>query len=138
MRLLSSRLFKALACMLFAVVIFILINSALDLYNDFTYDRAILKDSPYGYTPILQDPKDYSSMNSEIRSGEYVYVVDWLSASNTRVVFAKVKSKFKEGYVNKDLLVQANMNINPVLSSMLLLTIFIFSAVKAYKKFSSI
>lgn len=118
-------------------LVYVLANSALDIYNNFAYDKAILKDSPYGYTPMLKDPKDYSSMNNEIRSGEYVYVVDWLSAYNSRVVFAKVKSKLDEGYVNKDLLVHAHLNINPVVSSLLLSMILIFSVRKVYKKYSS-
>ncbi len=117
---------------------YILINSSLDIYNTFAYDKAVLKDSPYGYSPMLSDPKDYSSMNKEIRSGEYVYVIDWLSAYNSRVVFAKVKSKMSEGYINKDLLVQTNLNILPVLSSILLVMVFVFTARFAYRKFSAV
>ena len=128
---------KSLCLVVTTALIYVLSNSALDIYNNFAYDKAILKDSPYGYTPMLIDPKDYSSVNGEIRSGEYVYVVDWLSAYNSRVVFARVKSKLSEGYVNKDLLVQANMNVSPVISLLLLMMIFIFSVRKVYRKYSS-
>lgn len=131
-------LIKSFTFVLTAGLIYILSFSALDIYNNFAYDKAILKDSPYGYTPMLSNPKDYSSMNNEIKSGEYVYVMDWLSAYNSKVVFAKVKSRFNEGYINKDLLVQANLNLNPIISSLLILMIFIFSARKAYKKFLSV
>ena len=130
-------IFNILAFTAFAGVSSILISSALDLYNNFAYDRAVLRDSPYGYTPLLSDPKDYSTASREIRSGDYVYVVDWLSAYNSRVVFAKVKSRLSEGYINKDLLVQTNINILPVLSSVILLTILILSLRITYKKFSS-
>jgi len=135
MRKRSKILLNCLGCILILSLVYVLSYSTLDIYNNFAYDKAILKDSPFGYTPMLKDPGDYSSMNNEIRSGEYVYVVDWLSAYNSRVVFAKVKSKLDEGYVNKDLLVQANLNINPVVSLSLLLTILILSIRKAYKKF---
>jgi hypothetical protein len=137
MRKKTKILFNSLRFTLLLALVYFLFNSALDVYNNFAYDKAILKDSPYGYSPMLLNPRDYSSINHEIRSGEYVYVMDWLSAYNSRVVFAKVKSKLDEGYVNKDLLVQANMNVNPLVSSILLIMILIFSVRRVYKKYSS-
>lgn len=120
------------------IVLVVLVNSALDIYNNFAYDKAILKDSPYGWAPLLADPQDYSSGDGMILSGEFVYVVDWVSAYNgkTRIAFAKVKSKLKEGYVNKELLVETNINIKPVISAVLLLIVFSYSARKLYLKFS--
>ncbi len=120
------------------IVSVVLVNSALDIYNNFAYDKAILKDSPYGWTPLLADPQDYSSGEGMILSGEFVYVVDWVSAYNgkTRIAFAKVKSKLKEGYINKELLVETNINIKPIISAILLLIVFSYSARKLYLKFS--
>lgn len=120
------------------IVSVVLVNSALDIYNTFAYDKAILKDSPYGWTPLLADPQDYSSGEDMILSGEFVYVVDWVSAYNgkTRIAFAKVKSKLKEGYINKELLVETNINIKPIISAILLLIVFSYTARKLYLKFS--
>ena len=120
------------------IVSVVLMNSALDVYNNFAYDKAILKDSPYGWTPLLADPQDYSSGDGMVLSGEYVYVEDWLSAynNNTRIAFAKVRSKLKAGYVNKELLVETNMNIKPIISAILLLIVFAYSARKLYLKIS--
>ena len=131
--------FKALSVLLLFVTALILVNSALDIYNNFAYDKAILKDSPYGYTPLLKDPQNYSSGESRILSGEFVYVEDWLSAynQNTRISFAKVKSKLKEGYVNKDLLVETNINVKPIISGLLLLGAFVFSMRKLFLKFTT-
>ena len=128
--------FKALSVLLLFITALILMNSALDIYNNFAYDKAILKDSPYGYTPLLKDPQNYSSGESRILSGEFVYVEDWLSAynQNTRIAFAKVKSKLNEGYVNRDLLVQTNINVKPIISVLLLTFVFIYSARKLFVK----
>jgi hypothetical protein len=123
--------------LLFAVTA-VLINSALDIYNNFAYDKAILKDTPYGWTPLLSDPQDYSSGDGMVLAGEFVYVEDWLSAynQNTRIAFAKVRSKLKQGYVNKELLVQTNINLKPIISSFLLLIVFIYSVRKLYLKYT--
>jgi hypothetical protein len=129
-------LLKSFLSILLALTAFVLINSALDIYNDFAYDKAIMKDTPYGWTPLLQNPADWGSANGMIVSGEFVYVVDWLSAYNNRVAFAKVKSKLKEGYINKDLLVETNLNIKPVVSIILLLIMFVYSLKRLYFKFS--
>jgi len=120
---------------LLAIVVGILINSTLDIYNNFAYEKAILKDSPYGGTPLLVNPKDYSSADGFIKCGDFVYVEDWLSAGNGNVVFAKVKSKLKEGYINKELLVPTNINVKPIVSMLLLLAIFTFTFRKIYYKF---
>ncbi|MGH2575252.1 MAG: hypothetical protein ACRDFC_06085 [Ignavibacteria bacterium] len=114
---------------------YILANSALDIYNTFAYEKAIVKDSPYGYTPLLVSPNDYTSSEKKILSGEYVYVEDWLSAYNNKVVFAKVKSKLSEGYINKELLVQTNLNVRPIISVLLLSLILAFSTRKIFHKF---
>ncbi len=129
---------KTLLMLCLLIVSVVLVNSALDIYNNFAYDKAILKDSPYGWTPLLADPQDYSSGEGMILSGEFVYVVDWVSAYNgkTRIAFAKVKSKLKEGYVNKELLVETNINIKPIVSAILLLIVFSYSARKLYLKYS--
>ncbi len=117
---------------------FILVRSALDIYNNFAYDKAIIKDSPFGYTPLLSDPMNYSNFSRQVYSGEYVYVEDWLSAYNGRVVFAKVKSRLNEGYINKDLLVRCNINLKPIISMILLLLVFTMISFKIYKRFTSI
>lgn len=131
-----SILSKLFLLVLICFITFILIRSSLDIYNNFAYDKAIIKDSPFGYTPLLNSPKDYSNYNREIHSGEYVYVVDWLSAYNGKVIFAKVKSRLNEGYVNKELLVQTNLNVKPIISLILLITIFVYSLRKVYHKFA--
>ena len=112
--------------------IVILVNSALDIYNTFAYDRAILKDSPYGYTPLLEDPANFSSSEGRILSGEFVYVKDWLSAYHNNIAFAKVRSKLKEGYINKELLVETNINIKPIVSAIILLGMLIYTIRKIY------
>jgi hypothetical protein len=110
------------------------VNSSLDIYNNFAYDKAILRESPYGYSPLLEDPKNFGSTLVNIKSGEFVYVEEWLSAYNGRVVFAKVKSKLNSGYVNKDMLVQANINVKPIISVLLLGFMFGIVAKKLYNK----
>lgn len=128
--------FKTIMTLLMFAVSVVLMNSALDVYNNFAYDKAILKDSPYGWTPLLADPQDYSSGDGMVLAGEFVYVEDWISAynKNTRIAFAKVKSKLKEGYINKELLVETNLNLKPIISSFLLLIVFFYSARKLYLK----
>jgi hypothetical protein len=111
-----------------------MINSAMDIYNNFAYDKAILKDSPYGYVPLLQDPKSYSSGDGTILCGQFVYVVDWLSAYNNKITFAKVKSKLKEGYINKELLTETNINVKPIISVMLLSLMLVFTIKKLFNK----
>jgi hypothetical protein len=120
---------------LLALGVWVLINSSLDIYNNFAYEKAILKDSPYGGTPLLINPKDYSSADGFIKCGDFVYVEDWLSAGNGNIVFAKVKSKLKEGYINKELLVPANINVKPIISILLLFVIFTLTFRKFYYKF---
>lgn len=136
MRKISVVSLKALSVLFIFVFTALLVNSAMDFYNNFAYDKAILKDSPYGWTPLLKDPQNYSSGDGMVLSGEFVYVEDWLSAynQNTRIAFAKVKSKLKEGYVNRDLLVETNINVKPILSVLLLTGVFIYSARKLFVK----
>ncbi len=138
MRKLFRLSFKTLMMLFLMVVSVVLMNSAMDIYNNFAYDKAILKDTPYGWTPLLADPMDYSSGDGMVLSGEFVYVEDWLSAynNNTRIVFAKVRSKMKAGYINKELLVKTNLNIKPIFSALLLLFVFVYSARKLYLKIS--
>lgn len=137
-KLLKILLKSFLGLILFAITV-VLINSALDIYNNFAYDKAILKDTPYGWTPLLRDPQNYGSGEGMVLSGEFVYVEDWLSAYNqkTRISFAKVKSKLREGYVNKDLLVETNINVKPIISVLLLLGIFGYSMRKLFLKFTT-
>jgi hypothetical protein len=120
-------LFKALLVLIIFCTLVILVNSALDIYNTFAYDKAIIKDSPYGYTPLLRDPNNFMSSQGRMLSGEFVYVEDWLSAYHNHVAFAKVKSKLKEGYINKDLLVETHLNIKPMISVIVLLLMLIYS-----------
>ena len=117
------------------LVIFVLTWSALDIYNTFAYDKAIVKQSPYGSVPLLEDPAKWSSTVKEVHSGEFVYVEDWLCAYNNRIPFAKVKSKLKTGYINQDLLVQTSVNIKPVISVFFLSILLIVASYKIIKKF---
>lgn len=139
MRKLFRILFKSFLGLILFVITVILINSALDIYNNFAYDKAILKDTPYGWTPLLQDPQNYGSGEGMVLSGQFVYVEDWLSAYNkkTRISFAKVKSKLKEGYVNRDLLVETNINVKPIISALLLFGAFAYSVRKLFIKFTT-
>ena len=135
MKRLIRYVFKALGYIMLLVVVYSLSISALDIYNDFAYDKAILKHTPYGYTPLLENPKDYSSRVSNVKGGDFVYVEDWTSAINGRVVFAKVKSRLSTGYVNQDMLVETNINIKPIISVLLLGFIFIVLLKKFYNTF---
>lgn len=116
---------NALILFIGVVSFYVLLNSSFDLYNNFAYDKAILRENPYGYTPLLKDVYNYHSAAKNIKSGDFVYVEDWISAYNGRVVFAKVRSKFDWGYINKDLLVETNINVLPVFSSLTLFVCFI-------------
>jgi hypothetical protein len=120
-----------------AAVVVILMNSALDIYNNFAYEKAILKDSPYGLTPLLVDPSDYRSADGFVKSGDFVYVEDWISAVNGKIVFAKVRSRLREGYVNKELLVSTNINFKPIISILLLMMISSIGSRKLYNKLSN-
>ncbi len=75
-----------------------------------------------------------SSYNGVVKSGDYVYVQDWLSAYDGRIVFAKIKSKFREGYVNKEFLVRTNINPIPILSALFLLIVIFYFSVKLMRK----
>jgi hypothetical protein len=128
---------KTLGILLLGLFTYALINSSLDIYNNFAYDRAITKYTPYGYMPLLTNPNDYHSEVASIRGGDFVYVEDWTSAVNGRVVFAKVKSKLNSGYMNQDLLVETNINIRPIISVILLCFLVIFTFKKFYHKYSN-
>ncbi|RPI13245.1 MAG: hypothetical protein EHM58_18835 [Ignavibacteriae bacterium] len=114
---------------------FVLFRSALDIYNTFAYDKALVKDSPYGSVPMLEDPKNWRDNITDVKSGDFVYVEDWLVAYNNRVSFAKVKSKLNSGYMNQDLLVHAKTNIKPVISVIILSILLIVVSYKIIKKF---
>jgi hypothetical protein len=131
-----SVIFKSFASLLLLLFTYVLVNSSLDIYNNFAYDKAILRDTPYGYAPLLQDPNDYHSGDVTVKSGEFVYVEDWLSAYNGRVEFAKVKSRLNTGYLNREMLVETNINIMPIISVLLLSCIFAVTLKKLYNKYS--
>jgi hypothetical protein len=115
---------------LFAVILFAItyqmVNSSLDIYNNFAYDKAVLRTTPYGYVPLLNDPGNYTSISSEVKGGDFVYVENWESADNGRVVFAKVRSKLNTGYVNNRLLVEANINVMPIISVLMLFAMLVY------------
>ena len=46
---------KALGIILLGIVTYALVNSSLDIYNNFAYDKAVLRNSPYGYVPMLEE-----------------------------------------------------------------------------------
>ncbi len=125
---------KALGYIILGISTYALINSSLDIYNNFVYDKAVLRYTPYGYVPLLNDPNDYQSSNAEVKGGDFVYVENWESADNGRIVFAKVKSKLHTGYVNRRMLVEANLNVMPVISVLLLGLLFFYSAKRLYNK----
>ncbi len=136
MKRLIHHVFKALRWLFLAAITYVLVNSSLDLYNNFAYDKAIMRDTPYGYTPLLEDPYDYHRSNGDVRSGQFVYVEDWQSADNGRVSFARVKSGLSSGYVNTDFLVETNINIMPIISVLLLSFIFVITFKRLYNKFN--
>lgn len=129
-------LFKALLLLFLSVVTEALIKSSLDIYNNFAYDKAILRYTPYGYVPLLNDPKDYRHSDSKVKGGDYVYVENWESADNGMVVFAKVRSRFSSGYVSKRMLVKANINIMPIVSVLILGTMFLYTILRIYRKYT--
>lgn len=122
--------------MFLSFLTYALVNSSLDIYNNFAYDKAILKYTPYGYMPLLKNPYDYHSEVANIKGGDFVYVEDWTSAYNGRVVFAKVKSKLNSGYMNQDMLVETNINIMPIISVLMLSFMFVYTFKKFYNKYS--
>ena len=115
----------------------ILFNSALDVYNNFAYEKAILKDSPYGLTPLLVNPKDYGSADGFVKCGDFVYVEDWVSAANGKIIFAKVRSRLREGYINKELLVSTHINLKPIIAVLLLCLMLVFITRKVFTKLSN-
>jgi hypothetical protein len=125
---------KALFFLMLFAVTYQMVNSSLDIYNNFVYDKAVLRLTPYGYVPLLQDPFDYKSADAEVKGGDFVYVENWESADNGRVVFAKVKSKFSTGYVNNRLLVEANINVMPIVSVLFLGFMMFLTIKKIYFK----
>ena len=125
---------KALFFLMLFAVTYQMVNSSLDIYNNFVYDKAVLRLTPYGYVPLLQDPFDYKSAGAEVKGGDFVYVENWESADNGRVVFAKVRSKFSTGYVNNRLLVGANINVMPIVSVLLLGFMMFLTIKKIYFK----
>ncbi|MBN8584725.1 MAG: hypothetical protein J0M37_06465 [Ignavibacteria bacterium] len=125
---------KALFIILLFAVIQQMVNSSLDIYNNFAYDKAVLRYTPYGYVSLLDDPNDYHSSNAEVKGGDFVYVENWESADNGSIVFAKVRSKFSSGYVNNRMLVEARINVMPIFSVVMLTLIFIYTARKVYLK----
>ncbi len=125
---------KALFVVFLTAVSYQMAVSSLDIYNNFAYDKAVLRTTPYGYVPLLQDPFDYKSANAEVKGGDFVYVENWESADNGRVVFAKVRSKFNTGYINNRLLVEANLNVMPVFSVVMLTALFLVIARFIYYK----
>lgn len=114
---------KALLLFLLILIVVQLFDSSLDIYNSFAYDKAVIRTSPYGYIPLLNDPNNYRESNAEIKGGDFVYVENWESADNGRVVFAKVRSKFSSGYINNRMLVETHVNVMPVFSVLMLLLI---------------
>jgi len=119
-RRITSYFFIGVKVILLSALTWVLVNSALDIYNNFAYEKAIVKDSPYGGTPLLKNAKDYKSSGGFIKSGDYVYVEDWLSDVNGDIEFARVRSQFKEGYINKELLVKTNINLKPIFAVLIL------------------
>ena len=104
---------------------------------DFAYDKAIVRESPYGFIPMLVNPGNYRNANDQIKSGDFVYVQDWVSAYNENIVFAKVKSKLNEGYINRDLLTQTNINVKPIISVLMLMFILFYFSRRIYIKLHS-
>jgi len=119
------------------LIIYVLSNSSLDIYNNFAYDKAIVRESPYGFIPMLVNPVNYRNTSGQIKSGDFVYVQDWISADNGRITFAKVKSGLNEGYINRELLTQTNINVKPVISVLLLMLIFFYFSRRVYFKLHS-
>lgn len=125
---------KALFLIVLFSVVYQMVNSSLDIYNNFAYDKAVLRYTPYGYVPLLDNPYDYHSSNADVKGGDFVYVEDWESADNGSIVFAKVRSKLSYGYVNKRMLVEANINVMPIISVLILSLLLVFTVRKVYLK----
>ncbi len=123
---------KALFVIVLTAVVYKMADSSLDLYNNFAFDKAVLRTTPYGYVPLLDNPYDYKSWGTEVKGGDFVYVENWESADNGKVVFAKVRSKFSSGYINNRLLVEANINLMPLISVVMLTGFLILFTRKAY------
>ena len=134
MRRIISVISKALGLMFLFLIAQALVNSSLDIYNNFAYDKAILRSTPYGYVPLLQDPNNYQSAEAKVKGGDFVYVENWESANNGKIVFAKVRSKLNSGYVNNKMLVEANLNVMPVFSVLMLGLMLFYSFRKIYHK----
>lgn len=129
---------KALFFVMLFAVIYQMVNSSLDIYNNFAYDKAVLRYTPYGYVPLLDNPNDYHSSNADVKGGDFVYVENWESADNGSVVFAKVRSKLSSGYVNRRMLVEANINVMPIFSVVMLSLILVFTIRKVYLKLHNV
>ncbi len=129
---------KALFFVMLFAVIYQMVNSSLDIYNNFAYDKAVLRYTPYGYVPLLDNPNDYHSSNADVKGGDFVYVENWESADNGSVVFAKVRSKLSSGYVNRRMLVEANINVMPIFSVVMLSLILVFTIRKVYLKIHNV
>lgn len=129
---------KALFFVVLFAVIYQMVNSSLDIYNNFAYDKAVLRYTPYGYVPLLDNPNDYHSSNADVKGGDFVYVENWESADNGSIVFAKVRSKLNSGYVNNRMLVETNINVMPIISVLMLSLILVFTIRKVYLKMHTI
>jgi hypothetical protein len=134
----SLLILKALFFVVLFAVIYQMVNSSLDIYNNFAYDKAVLRYTPYGYVPLLDDPNNYHSSNADVKGGDFVYVENWESADNGSVVFAKVRSKLSSGYVNNRMLVETNINVMPIISVLMLSLILVFTVRKVYLKIHNI
>ncbi len=129
---------KALFFTVLFAFVYQMVNSSLDIYNNFAYDKAVLRYTPYGYVPLLDNPNDYHSSNADVKGGDFVYVENWESADNGSVVFAKVRSKLSYGYVNRRMLVEANINVMPIISVLILSLMLIFTVRKVYLKIHNV
>jgi hypothetical protein len=125
-------LFKAVFISIVCIIIYKAFNSSIDIYNNFAYDRAITRNTPYGYIPLLNDYNNYSDYDYKIKGGDYVYVENWQAASNGKIIFAKVRSQFNSGYINNRLLVGANINVVPIVSVLLLIFLSVILIRKVY------
>ena len=134
----SLLILKALFFVILFSLIYQMVNSSLDIYNNFAYDKAVLRYTPYGYVPLLDNPNDYHSSNADVKGGDFVYVENWESADNGSVVFAKVRSKLSSGYVNNRMLVETNINVMPIFSVLMLTLILVFTVRKVYLKIHNV
>ena len=134
----SLLILKALFFVILFSLIYQMVNSSLDIYNNFADDKAVLRYTPYGYVPLLDNPNDYHSSNADVKGGDFVYVENWESADNGSVVFAKVRSKLSSGYVNNRMLVETNINVMPIFSVLMLTLILVFTVRKVYLKIHNV